>query len=392
MDTFGSRIENLLREKYALACEMMDDRSPTDIDFPDLVLKKLDMIRKNDIERILAEHNILITVRNPFVVRVFYSFTCRDNLYLVIEYLNGGDLYSLLRKVGCLEEDIARTYTAELLTDFGLSKIGLINSTVDLSGSETNETSPIDTEDMHTSFEHTAQTEEITKRSAVGTPDYLAPEILLGTQHGYAADWWSVGVILFELISGTPPFNAECPESIFPNILNQKIPWPAVPIDMSFEARDLIERFLIHDPDQRLGANGASEVKAHSFFKGINWDTLALEKAAFVPSPDSADDTSYSTSRYSEISQGAPEDQHCSDTGSDSTGSCSDCGHEIGDCGELSGDCGELNDFESPHLDLSMMNFSFKNLSQLASINYDLLIQSGRTPSKGSSPTRDGEF
>lgn len=476
IDTFGSRIENLLREKYALACEVMDDRSPTDVSkfngsgclgdstsqsstmstpshgthkertsiddfemikpisrgaygkvflarkrttgdlFAIKVLKKLDMIRKNDIERILAERNILITVRNPFVVRFFYSFTCRDNLYLVMEYLNGGDLYSLLRKVGCLEEDIARTYIAELvlaleylhsmgivhrdlkpdniliahdghtkLTDFGLSKIGLINSTVDLSGSETDETSPIDTEDLHTSFEHTAQTEEITKRSAVGTPDYLAPEILLGTQHGYAADWWSVGVILFELITGTPPFNAECPQSIFANILNQKIPWPAVPTDMSFEARDLIESFLIHDPDQRLGANGASEVKAHSFFKGINWDTLALQKAAFLPSPDSADDTSYFTSRYSEISHGVPEDQHCSDTGSDSTGSCSDCEHEIGDCGEL-------NDFESPPLDLSMMNFSFKNLSQLASINYDLLIQSGRTPSKGSSPTRDGEF
>lgn len=112
------------------------------------VLKKLDIIRKNDIERILAERNILITVRNPFVVtvnsrpfsnitstancilrcitneymilllqvRFFYSFTCRDNLYLVMEYLNGGDLYSLLRNVGCLEEDVARTYIAELVS------------------------------------------------------------------------------------------------------------------------------------------------------------------------------------------------------------------------------------------------------------------------------------
>ncbi|KAL5987078.1 putative serine/threonine protein kinase ire4, partial [Asimina triloba] len=79
------------------------------------VLQKLDMIRKNDIERILAERNILITVRNPFVVRFYYSFTCSDNLYLVMEYLNGGDLYSLLRKVGCLEEDVARIYIAELV-------------------------------------------------------------------------------------------------------------------------------------------------------------------------------------------------------------------------------------------------------------------------------------
>ncbi|XP_010254907.1 PREDICTED: probable serine/threonine protein kinase IRE4 isoform X2 [Nelumbo nucifera] len=304
IDTFGSRIENLTREKYLLACEQMNDKSPksdskykdspgflvdsasqsstmstplhpthkerTSIDdfeiikpisrgafgkvflarkrttgdlFAIKVLKKLDMIRKNDIEHILAERNILITVRNPFVVRFFYSFTCRDNLYLVMEYLNGGDLYSLLRKVGCLEEDIARIYIAELvlaleylhslgivhrdlkpdniliahdghikLTDFGLSKIGLINSTVDLSGSGANETTPVDGDDLQTCFEHIQHAEERTQASAVGTPDYLAPEILLGTEHGYAADWWSVGIILFEFITGIPPFTAECPE------------------------------------------------------------------------------------------------------------------------------------------------------------------------------------
>ncbi|KAL8460989.1 hypothetical protein ACS0TY_032468 [Phlomoides rotata] len=78
------------------------------------VLKKADMIRKNAVESILAERDILISVRNPFVVRFFYSFTCRENLYLVMEYLNGGDLYSLLRNLGCLDEDVARVYIAEV--------------------------------------------------------------------------------------------------------------------------------------------------------------------------------------------------------------------------------------------------------------------------------------
>ncbi|KAK9989941.1 hypothetical protein SO802_030180 [Lithocarpus litseifolius] len=227
------------------------------------VLKKLDMIRKNDVDRILAKRNILITVRNPFVVRFFYSFTCRDNLYLVMEYLNGGVLYSL-KKVGCLDEDVARIYIAELvlaleylhslgivhhdlkpdniliaqdghikLTDFGLSKIGLINSKMDLSGPQTNGTTP----DAHNP--HAQQTDDRRQHSAVGTPDYLAPEILLGTEHdlnsslslGYAADWWSVGIILFELITGIPPFTAERPK-----------------------------------------------VKAHPFFRGVNWDSLALQK------------------------------------------------------------------------------------------------------------------
>ncbi|PIA55663.1 hypothetical protein AQUCO_00700166v1 [Aquilegia coerulea] len=471
IDTFGSRIENLLREKYVLACEFMDDKSPKDVikckegirclvdsgsqssamstplhsthkdrtsidDFEiikpisrgafgkvflarkrttrDLfaikVLKKLDMIRKNDIERILAERNILITVRNPFVVRFFYSFTCRDNLYLVMEYLNGGDLYSLLRNIGCLEEDVARTYIAELvlaleylhslgivhrdlkpdniliahdghikLTDFGLSKIGLINSTVNLSGSEANSTSLGEPDDLHLSFEQPQQIEERTQQSAVGTPDYLAPEILLGTEHGFAADWWSVGIILFELITGIPPFSAECPEMIFDNILNKKMPWPSVPNDMSYEAQDLVNRLLILDPGQRLGANGALEVKAHAFFRGVNWDTLALQKAAFIPSPENADDTSYFLSRYSQLSNGIIEDESYGDSTSNTADSCSTSGIEMDECGDLA-------DFNSSPLDLSLINFSFKNLSQLAAINYDVLLQ--RDPSNCSSPSR----
>lgn len=461
IDTFGGRIEKLLREKYILACELMDTRSPksdsknkessrflldnasqsstvstpvnflhkerTSIDdfeiikpisrgafgkvflarkrttgdfFAIKVLKKLDMIRKNDVERILAERNILITVRNPFVVRFFYSFTCRDNLYLVMEYLNGGDLYSLLRKVGCLEEDIARIYIAELvlaleylhslgivhrdlkpdniliapdghikLTDFGLSKIGLINSTMDLSGPQTNGTTP----DSHNP--HAQQTEDRRRHSAVGTPDYLAPEILLGTEHGYAADWWSVGIILFELITGIPPFTAERPEIIFDNILNRKIPWPPVPSDMSYEAQDLINRFLMHEPEQRLGANGSAEVKAHPFFRGVNWDNLALQKAAFVPQPDSVDDTSYFISRFTQFSSGMPDDQDCSNSDSDTEESYSNSGVEMDECGDLA-------EFDSSPFSLSLINFSFKNLSQLASINHDVLLQTGKDSTK----------
>ncbi|KAJ0024658.1 hypothetical protein Pint_08928 [Pistacia integerrima] len=503
IDTFRSRIEKLLREKYILAFEVVDAKSPTSYNkhkensrllldnasqssastplhsshkertsiddfeiikpvsrgafgkvflarkrttgdlFAIKVLKKLDMIRKNDIERILAERNILITVRNPFVVRFFYSFTCRDNLYLVMEYLNGGDLYSLLRKVGCLEEHVARIYIAELvlaleylhslgivhrdlkpdniliahdghikplafedmgyhvflyifsfwltaadiiflslklgeltfvkLTDFGLSKIGLINNTIDLSGPGTDGTMSLDSHNPDGQ-----QTEDRNQNSAVGTPDYLAPEILLGTEHGYAADWWSVGIILFEFITGIPPFTAERPEIIFDNILNRKIPWPHVPDDMSFEAQDLINRFLIHDPNQRIGAKGAAEVvKAHPFFNGVNWDSLALQKAAFVPQPESIDDTSYFLSRFSQISSGFPDDQNSSNSDIDTCGSSSNSGIEMDECADLT-------DFNSSPLDLSLINFSFKNLSQLAAINHDVLIQNGRDSAKGS--------
>ncbi|KAG8379526.1 hypothetical protein BUALT_Bualt07G0098200 [Buddleja alternifolia] len=463
VDTFGARIEKLIREKYLQLCELVDDdkvditstvidedapleddvvrslrsspihsKDRTSIDdfeiikpisrgafgrvflakkrttgdfFAIKVLKKADMIRKNAVESILAERDILISVRNPFVVRFFYSFTCRENLYLVMEYLNGGDLYSLLRNLSCLDEDVARVYIAEVvlaleylhslrvvhrdlkpdnlliahdghikLTDFGLSKVGLINSTDDLSGPAVSGTSLMDEDEPPLSAsEH--QQERREKRSAVGTPDYLAPEILLGTGHGFTADWWSVGVILFELIVGIPPFNAEHPQKIFDNILNRKIPWPEVPDEMSLEAHDLIDRLLTEDPNQRLGSGGASEVKQHPFFRDINWDTLARQKAAFVPASEGATDTSYFTSRFS----WNPSDEHVyahsemedsSDNGSFSgNSSCLSNRHdEVGD------ECGGLQEFDSSFdINYSFSNFSFKNLSQLASINYDLL-------------------
>ncbi|KAK3149556.1 hypothetical protein QOZ80_3AG0219040 [Eleusine coracana subsp. coracana] len=464
VQTFGTRIEKLHREKYLQLCDSVDmdkiDSASTIMDEEDdvvrslraspvhpvkdrtsiddfeiikpisrgafgrvflakkrttgdlfaiKVLRKADMIRKNAVESILAERDILITVRNPFVVRFFYSFTSRDNLYLVMEYLNGGDLYSLLRNLGCLDEDVARVYLAEVvlaleylhsmqivhrdlkpdnlliahdghikLTDFGLSKVGLINSTDDLSGPAVNGASFYgEDEPQMSEVEQVDHRERRQNRSAVGTPDYLAPEILLGTGHGASADWWSVGVILFELIVGIPPFNAEHPQNIFDNILNRKIPWPHVPKEMSFEARDLIDKLLTEDPHQRLGANGASEVKQHPFFKDISWDTLARQKAAFVPSSDSAFDTSYFTSRYSwnttdENLYEAYEFEDSSDNGSLS-GSSSCVSNRQDDMGE---DCGGLNEFESSvNVNYSFSNFSFKNLSQLASINYDLLTK-----------------
>ncbi|KAL3343471.1 hypothetical protein AABB24_027151 [Solanum stoloniferum] len=465
VETFATRIEKLIREKYLQLCELVDDdkvdisssvidedapleddvvrslrtspihsKDRTSIDdfeiikpisrgafgrvflakkkttgdfFAIKVLKKADMIRKNAVESILAERDILISVRNPFVVRFFYSFTCRENLYLVMEYLNGGDLYSLLRNLGCLDEDVARVYIAEVvlaleylhslrvvhrdlkpdnlliahdghikLTDFGLSKVGLINSTDDLSGPAVGGTSMMDDDESQLlAPEH--QQERCEKRSAVGTPDYLAPEILLGTGHGFTADWWSVGVILFELIVGIPPFNAEHPQKIFDNILNRNIPWPGVPEEMSPEAFDLIDRLLREDPNQRLGAGGASEVKQHPFFRDINWDTLARQKAAFVPASENALDTSYFTSRFSwnpsderVYAASEFEDSTDNDSVSDSS-SCLSNHHD-----ELVDECGGLAEFESgSSINYSFSNFSFKNLSQLASINYDLLTK-----------------
>ncbi|GFP88277.1 probable serine/threonine protein kinase ire [Phtheirospermum japonicum] len=411
VETFGRRIEKLIQEKYVLLCgqiedekgdglnSMADEESSTEEDtvrslraspinpctkdrtsiedfeimkpisrgafgrvflarkrstgdlFAIKVLKKADMIRKNAVESILAERDILISVRNPFVVRFFYSFTCRENLYLVMEYLNGGDLFSLLRNLGCLEEDMARVYIAEVvlaleylhslnvihrdlkpdnlligpdghikLTDFGLSKVGLINSTDDLSGP-----SAFLGDDKPKAVAHSSQKREQRKKhSVVGTPDYLAPEILLGMGHGI------------------PPFNAEHPQL----------------------TRDIgcisCNKLLIENPVQRLGATGSGEVKRHPYFKDINWNNLSMQKAAFIPSAD-AHDTSYFMSRYiwnleEENIHGGSDYDDMTDTGSAScsSSSFSNLHDEDGD------ECGHLAEFGGPTLE---MNYSFSNFS-----------------------------
>ncbi|KAJ1266481.1 hypothetical protein BS78_08G154000 [Paspalum vaginatum] len=382
------------------------------------VLKKADMIRKNAVESILAERDILISARNPFVVRFFYSFTCRENLYLVMEYLNGGDLYSLLRNLGCLDEDMAKTYIAELvlaleylhsmnvihrdlkpdnllisrdghikLTDFGLSKVGLINSTDDLSGPDVSSVLVGDHQPTTDAEQRAQKRQHRQKQTAVGTPDYLAPEILLGMTHGPTADWWSVGIILFELLVGIPPFNAEHPQIIFDNIMNREIPWPHVPEELSFEAYDLIDKLLMENPVQRLGATGAGEVKAHPFFKGINWDMIARQKVAFIPSTDDEYDTSYFACRHAWGSA----DEHINVASNEyddrSEASSMSCGSSPHSCDyEEDGDeCGSMEEFGAPlSVKYSFSNFSFKNISQLASMNYDLITKHNEDPLQSS--------
>ena len=146
----------------------------------------------------------------------------------------------------------------------------------------------------------------------MGTPDYLAPELLLGTGHGPAVDWWSLGATLFELLTGCPPFNAATPEEIFDNVLSRRVAWPSSPPErrgggrngkegvdldlgvdfddgdfddddddddappaLSADARDLIERLLDPDPRTRLGYRGAQEVKEHPWFSSVDWEGLA---------------------------------------------------------------------------------------------------------------------
>ncbi|KAM5235105.1 serine/threonine-protein kinase greatwall isoform 2-T2 [Ctenodactylus gundi] len=128
----------------------------------------------------------------------------------------------------------------------------------------------------------------------LGTPDYLAPELLLGTAHGPAVDWWALGVCLFEFLTGIPPFNDETPQQVFQNILKRDIPWPEGEEKLSDNAQSAVEMLLTIDATQRAGM---TELRHHPLFREVDWENLQHQTMPFIPQPDNETDTSYFEAR-----------------------------------------------------------------------------------------------
>ena len=140
---------------------------------------------------------------------------------------------------------------------------------------------------------------EFSDNQIYGTPQYIAPEVILRQSYGKTIDWWSMGIILYEFLTSIAPFNGNTPEELFDNVINCEIEWPAEDdeLKISDDAIDLINGLLTHDPMHRLGADGVLEIKKHLFFLNLDWDSLLRTKAKFIPELDGPDDTSYFDTR-----------------------------------------------------------------------------------------------
>jgi len=303
-------------------------------------LRKAEMFKKDQLAHVKSERDVLAEADSPWVVSLYYSFQDPNYLYLIMEFLPGGDLMTMLIKYDTFSDDVTRFYMAEcVLAIDAIHRLGFIHRDIKPDNILIDKDGHVKLSDfgLSTGFHKThdsayyqrllesagaghhhpghapqVSVHEITLTmsnkdriatwkknrrnlaySTVGTPDYIAPEIFLQQGYGKECDWWSLGAIMFECLVGYPPFCSENAHDTYRKIMNwrEHLYFPD-DVHVSPEAEDLIRR-LICNPEHRLGRHGSDEIKAHPFFYGVDWEHIRHIEAPFVPVLSSITDKSY---------------------------------------------------------------------------------------------------
>jgi len=229
-------------------------------------MRKGNIIAKNQVAHTKDEKHILQRIKHPFIVNLNYAFQTKDKLYMILDYVNGGELFWHLKREGTFSEERSKFYAAEIASAlFHLHENGIIyrdlkpeNLLLDSAGHI-----------VITDFGLSKEIKDDETHTFCGTPEYLAPEVLLGTGHSYAVDWWSLGTLVYEMITGLPPFYSEDRTQMYNMILNDELVFPNH--DISDEACDFLLGMLEKDPTDRMTP---PEIQEHQWFKGLDWEAL----------------------------------------------------------------------------------------------------------------------
>jgi len=253
------------------------------------VLVKRQIIESKQVEHTINEKKILETLDHPYMVNLIGSFKDNRNLYIVLEYVCGGELFSYLRQCKRLPNHVARFYAAEVVLAFEhLHSKDIIyrdlkpeNLLIDKNGNI-----------KITDFGFAKYVPDVTW-TLCGTPDYLAPEIIQSKGYGKAVDWYALGVLIYEMLAGFPPFYDEDQMRLYERILEGRLRWPSY---FDPAAKDLIKRLLSPDLTKRYGnlKSGVADIKKHKWFSEIDWKKLAevKVKAPYIPPFSSEGDAS----------------------------------------------------------------------------------------------------
>ncbi|GBP89113.1 Ribosomal protein S6 kinase alpha-3 [Eumeta japonica] len=260
------------------------------------VLKKA-TLKVRDRERTKMERNILVEMGHPFIVKLHYAFQTAGKLYLILDFLRGGDLFSRLSKEVMFTEEDVKFYLAELaLALEHVHKLGIIYRDLKPENILLDADGHIALTDFGLSKLPPSSDKAY---SFCGTVEYMAPEVVNRRGHTFAADWWSFGVLMFEMLTGNLPFHGSTRHETMTQILKAKL---GMPSNLSEEAQSLLRALFKRNPQNRLGAgpNGIEDIKKHEFFANIDWDALLKKEVIppFRPAVSRADDAFYFDSEF----------------------------------------------------------------------------------------------
>lgn len=275
------------------------------------VLSKNDMLKRNKVRRVYAEQEILLAAFHPFIVPLYHTFQSHDYLYLCMEYCVGGEFFRALQSLPtrCLSEEDARFYAAEVVAALEyLHLLGFIYRDLKPENILLHQSGHLMLSDFDLSAKAKQQggapaavrqmsprsvplvdtrscTADLRTNSFVGTEEYIAPEVIKGCGHTSAVDWWTLGILIYEMIYATTPFKGNTRNATFSNVLRRDVSFRDGP-SISSNGKSLIRKLLIKDEHRRLGSVlGASEIKQQRWFAPISWGLLRHMDPPLRPTP-----------------------------------------------------------------------------------------------------------